>query len=874
MAAQLRLPVWRQLAKNFSSRAESSRPWTPRKPEVHTQSAHKPAGHGQASFKHGHKPTPAAAKPATTRKTWDKELKAWVPYVDKDGAAAPVPTPRAAAGKAWTNKAGVKAGPSSPRQWLKPTAVVDDPHRFKLFSARGEVNVDRAAMDRTTKVASSTTTAGATSPTGKKSFAFEKSLFSNDFFPDVSWNSKAAKTKHTSGDKRSGTTARPSTRAAFTRKTPQQFFKENSASAFREKKQRFNMLKKAAPPQKNRKVEIPSVITVEALADRMGVKSFLLVKTLRALGERHVQDTTELSAELAELAVEDMGMIPILVEGFVDLMPSVVPDDVSAFPARPPVVTVMGHVDHGKTTLLDALRQTTTTEAGGITQKIGSFTVPIDDTSIVFFDTPGHAAFATMRAQGCSLTDILVVVIAADDGIQPQTREVLRLATDHGVPLIVAITKCDRFPGQEDEIVTRISDEVMREGILEEDMQLVCVSGKTGEGLDELKQAIVLQAEIMDLRAPRDVPGEGVVVEGSVVRGWGVTVDMMVTWGSLKVGQLVVCGLEYGKIKNLIDEHGTHLTEAGPGTPIRMVGLKDLPKTGQSVLPVASEDMAKTVVAERARILELIAMKEAEAAVAVKEDRVSTGRRGKAKAIEAMRQERAEEEKRQEALTPDDEGYVAKVVPVVLKANALGIIDAIDHMIAEMNLVCRECVLKRIHAGVGPVTTSDIDLAVRTNATIFTFNTRQPGTIDKEAHRKQVTIKSHNIIYSLMDDIETLLTDHMTHEEKEEPIGAAEVLEHIPINLRGRQKASIAGVRVTDGQLQLDAKYRIVRDGDVIATGLSLESMRHFQDKISESPKGQECGIQFADDDAARFKVGDVIQAYRVVRVRPKLLRD
>ncbi|KAF0734685.1 hypothetical protein AaE_009127, partial [Aphanomyces astaci] len=228
-----------------------------------------------------------------------------------------------------------------------------------------------------------------------------------------------------------------------------------------------------------------------------------------------------LSATVAELAVEDLGMIPILVQGFVDIKPTDVPADCSAFPARPPIVTVMGHVDHGKTTLLDALRNTTTTEHGGITQKIGSFTVPIDDKSIVFFDTPGHAAFSTMRAQGCSLTDILVVVIAADDGIQPQTKEVLRLAIDQSVPLIVAVTKCDRFPGQEDEIIARITKEVQMEGIHDQDMQLVCVSGKTGQGLDELKQAILLQADIMELAADTSKLGEGVVVEGSVVRGYG-----------------------------------------------------------------------------------------------------------------------------------------------------------------------------------------------------------------------------------------------------------------------------------------------------------------------------------------------------------------
>ncbi|ETV82003.1 hypothetical protein H257_05530 [Aphanomyces astaci] len=832
MAAQLRVPIQLRHAatRTFSSRPVA-RAWSsPKQPTVSTTV----------------KPVPVPPG----RKTWDKELKAWVPYVDKSA------TTNNAASSTPPFRKGIPTK-SSPRQpWLKPSAVIDPP-RFKLFGKGGEIQVDSNAA------------AGRGHPPPKqqqqqqkKSFKFEKSLFSKDYFPDVSWNSSAAST-------------------TADHKSHRQRYQQRNNATDRHPKNKFRDRKRSnvtssSLPQREMKVEIPDTITVEDLADRMCIKSHLLLRTLRTLGERDLNETSELSATVAELAVEDLGMIPILVQGFVDIKPTDVPADCAAFPARPPIVTVMGHVDHGKTTLLDALRNTTTTEHGGITQKIGSFTVPLDDKSIVFFDTPGHAAFSTMRAQGCSLTDILVVVIAADDGIQPQTKEVLRLAIDQSVPLIVAVTKCDRFPGQEDEIIARITKEVQMEGIHDQDMQLVCVSGKTGQGLDDLKQAILLQADIMELAADTSKPGEGVVVEGSVVRGWGVTVDAMVTWGTLRVGQLVVCGLEFGKIKALIDENGISVQFATPGTPVRVVGLKDLPKTGQTILPVETEAAAKEIVAERARILEQVAIKEAEAAAARLREgeaaHVPIGRRGKGRQLELQRQERAKEEERMDALTPEDDGYVAKVVPVVLKANALGIITAIDHMIAELNAVSRECTLKCIYAGVGSVTTSDIDLAASTNATIFTFNTRQGALIEKDAQRKQVPIKAHNIIYALMDEIEMLVTSQMTHTDKEEPIGAAEVLEFIPINLKGRRKASIAGVRVTDGTLVMDAKYRIVRDGHVVAEDLSLESMKHFQDKISESAKGQECGIQFTDDDAA-FKAGDVVQAYRMVKVRPKLLR-
>ncbi|ETV96166.1 hypothetical protein H310_10367 [Aphanomyces invadans] len=834
MAAQLRLPVHlrRVLSRNFASKPEAQA-WTTRKNATGSDNA-----------------KPAAAALPSGRKTWDKVLKAWVPYVEK-AATTSSPPPTFSQGKT------INGTGTTRQSWLKPSAAkVDDTPRFKLFGKGGEIQVDSTAVS--SSEGRPRPPQKQQQPQQKKSFKFEKSLFSKDYFPDVSWNSSASA-------------------ADQSKKSPRQNYQQRNNITHHHKRHHGRKRSNVAKvPQREMKVEIPTVITVEDLAERMCIKAHLLLRTLRSMGEKNLTESSELSATVAELAVEDMGMTPIMVQGFVDLKPTPVPDNCDGLPARPPIVTVMGHVDHGKTTLLDALRKTTTKEHGGITQKIGSFTVPIEDKSIVFFDTPGHAAFATMRAQGCSLTDILVVVIAADDGIQPQTKEVLRLAVENAVPLIVAVTKCDRYPGQEAEIVKRVTKEVQMEGIGEEDMQLVCVSGKTGDGIDELKQAILLQADIMELRADPSKPGEGVVVEGSVVRGWGVTVDAMVTWGTLRVGQLVVCGLEYGKIKSLVDEHGKHLQAAGPGTPVRVVGLKDLPKTGQTILPVETEDEAKVVVSERARILEQIAMKEAEAEAARLREgeaaHVSLGRRGKARQLELQRQERAKEEERLESLTPDDEGYVPKVIPVVLKANALGIIDAIDHMITELNTLSRECVLKCIFSGVGPVSTSDIDLAARTNATIFTFNTRQPSLIEKDALRKQVAIKSHNIIYSLMDDIETLMTSQMTHLDQEESIGAAEILEFIPINLKGRRKASIAGVRVTDGSLVMDAKYRIVRDGEVLSEDLSLESMRHFQDKISESPKGQECGVQFTDGEVT-FKAGDILQAYRSIKVRPKLLR-
>ncbi|RHY33167.1 hypothetical protein DYB32_001804 [Aphanomyces invadans] len=772
MAAQLRLPVHlrRVLSRNFASKPEAQA-WTTRKNATGSDNA-----------------KPAAAALPSGRKTWDKVLKAWVPYVEK-AATTSSPPPTFSQGKT------INGTGTTRQSWLKPSAAkVDDTPRFKLFGKGGEIQVDSTAVS--SSEGRPRPPQKQQQPQQKKSFKFEKSLFSKDYFPDVSWNSSASA-------------------ADQSKKSPRQNYQQRNNITHHHKRHHGRKRSNVAKvPQREMKVEIPTVITVEDLAERMCIKAHLLLRTLRSMGEKNLTESSELSATVAELAVEDMGMTPIMVQGFVDLKPTPVPDNCDGLPARPPIVTVMGHVDHGKTTLLDALRKTTTKEHGGITQKIGSFTVPIEDKSIVFFDTPGKGCNDAFRLNPLD---------------RPRsTKEVLRLAVENAVPLIVAVTKCDRYPGQEAEIVKRVTKEVQMEGIGEEDMQLVCVSGKTGDGIDELKQAILLQADIMELRADPSKPGEGVVVEGSV-------------------------------IKSLVDEHGKNLQAAGPGTPVRVVGLKDLPKTGQTILPVETEDEAKVVVSERARILEQIAMKEAEAEAARLREgevaHVSLGRRGKARQLELQRQERAKEEERLESLTPDDEGYVPKVIPVVLKANALGIIDAIDHMITELNTLSRECVLKCIFSGV--VWCDQMRVVVEALCV---------------GPRKQVAIKSHNIIYSLMDDIETLMTSQMTHLDQEESIGAAEILEFIPINLKGRRKASIAGVRVTDGSLVMDAKYRIVRDGEVLSEDLSLESMRHFQDKISESPKGQECGVQFTDGEVT-FKAGDILQAYRSIKVRPKLLR-
>lgn len=644
---------------------------------------------------------------------------------------------------------------------------------------------------------------------------------------------------------------------------------------------------KIAAPAAPQEVEIPTTISVKDLAERMCVKSRVLIKALRDLGERGVKDETVLTNDIAELAVESLNMIPVLLPpDFVDVELTVPPADCSMFPPRSPIISVMGHVDHGKTTLLDALRKSkvAAAEAGGITQSIGAFTVELgkkfgNQNKITFIDTPGHAAFSGMRARGSEVTDIIVLVVAADDGVRPQTVEVIELAHKNNVPLVVAVTKCDMHSHDEQEVRNRIADQLLNRGVVVEQMggetPLVCVSGKTGAGLDALKETIALHAEVLDLRADVKANGEAIVLEANVARGVGTQVDAIVKWGTLKNGSIVVCGLEYGKIRALMDQGGKRAKEISPGNPVRVIGLKGLPNAGDALLVVESEDRAKEVIAQRQELLEWDLMATAEE----EEDgadatggqahrrRKYMGAHHKWQQIELRRREEVDEAKRVAALKAGDEGYVANVVPIIVKTDSVGVISAIDELIA--SLPSDEAVIKRIVAAVGPVSSSDVEMAQATGATIYAFNIKHPGTIDREALEKSVSIRQHRVVYTMLDDIKDLLRDNLSGVEESEVIGTAEVLQSIPITTSGRRTTNIAGCKITMGNMTMQAKYRLIRDGETLADGISMESMRHFQEKVGEVTKGQECGLLF--DGLDSFQPGDVLQAY-VVKVVKRAL--
>ncbi|CAH0518932.1 unnamed protein product [Peronospora belbahrii] len=687
-----------------------------------------------------------------------------------------------------------------------------------------------------------------------KNFQFENSIFDSDsdLFEDINWKDSEDRERR-------------------------RFQREQRKEIKRRPKEEL-------PAQE---VEIPTSLTVKDLAERMSVKTRVIFRALKDLGENGLNEESMLTSDIAELVVDSQNMVPVLLPpDFVDLELTVPPEDCARFPVRPPIVSVMGHVDHGKTTLLDALRNSNVaaTEAGGITQRIGAFSVDMGkkfgtQAKVTFIDTPGHAAFSNMRSRGSELTDLLVLVVAADDGVRPQTVEVARLALKYNVPLVVAVTKMDMHEHDKNEVAKRLGTELLNQGIVIESMggetPMVCVSGKTGEGLDQLKETIALHAEMLDLRADTQVAGEAVVLEANVARGVGTQADAIVKWGTLKQGSFVVCGLEYGKIRALVDQTGKRVKQVAPGHPVRVIGLKGLPEGGAALLSVTTEDRAKEVVMARQAMIDWDQMARAEdEEVEIHHDNDSAPRRRrrlgghrKWEQVELRRRKAAEEAKRVAALKPGDEGYIANLVPIIVKTDSVGVISAIDELIA--SLPRDEAAIKIIMSDVGPVTSSDLAMAQATGATIYSFNVKHPASIDQEALHKEVTLRQHRVVYSLLDDIKELLQDNLKGVVVHEVIGSAEVIQSIPISASGTRSTNIAGCRITSGSLNMQAKYRLVRDGETIVENVDMASMRHFQQKVAEVNKGQECGLQLAGMDD--FQPGDVLEGYTTKVVKPEI---
>ena len=585
-------------------------------------------------------------------------------------------------------------------------------------------------------------------------------------------------------------------------------------------------------PKVVRDVVIPDVITVQELSNRMATRGVDIIKFLMREGMM-LKINDVIDSDTAELVAQEFGHKVTRVseddieEGFID---ETVDADDTLLP-RPPVVTIMGHVDHGKTSLLDALRTTDVAagEAGGITQHIGAYQVRLKDGQrVTFLDTPGHAAFSAMRARGADITDIVVLVVAADDGVMPQTIEAIQHAKAANVPLIVAVNKVDK-PGADS---TRVVNELLQHEIVAESLggetQIIEVSAKTRQGLDNLIDAILLQAEMLDLRANPDRSADGVVIEAKLDKGRGPVATVLVKRGTLKRGDVVVAGSSWGRVRALLDERNAQLTEAGPATPVEILGLDEAPSPGDAFAAVENEARARELTDHRERKRRDLAVSPV-AAVSLS-DMMSKLQTNKLKEL-----------------------------PLILKSDVQGsgeaIIGSLDKMATD------EVRARVILSGVGGITESDVTLAKGAGAPIIGFNVRASKQARELAEREGVEIRYYSVIYDLLDDLKGVLSGLLSPIQRETFLGNAEVLQVFDISKVGR----IAGCRVTEGVVRRGSRVRIVRDDVVVLELGTLQTLKRFKDDVAEVTNGYECGMHF--QGFQDIKVGDLIECFNLEEV-------
>ncbi len=583
-----------------------------------------------------------------------------------------------------------------------------------------------------------------------------------------------------------------------------------------------------------REVVIPETITVQDLAQRMAMRGVDLIRELMKQGQM-VTANSILDADTAELIVTDLGhAVKRVAEADVEEGLSGGADIEGALMQRPPVVTIMGHVDHGKTSLLDALRQTNVVagEAGGITQHIGAYQVTVKDgRKITFLDTPGHAAFTQMRARGAKVTDIVILVVAADDSIMPQTVEAINHAKAASVPIIVAINKIDKPSANAQKVRTDLLQyEIQVEGLGGE-VQDVEVSALKKINLEGLLDAILLQSELLDLRANPQRSAEGSVVEARLDKGRGSVATLLVERGTLKRGDIVVVGSEWGRVRLLANDKGETIADAGPAMPVEMLGLNGVPEPGDQFVVVESEARAREVADFRGR-----------------KRREKASAKSSGTSLEQMMAQLQDAE--------------IKELPLVIKGDVQGSVEAIVGSLEKLSTT--EVRVKVLHTGVGAISESDVILAGASGAPVIGFNVRANAQARDEAERSKVEIRYYSIIYNLIDDIKGVLSGMLKPEIRETFLGNAQILEVFTVG----KSTKVAGCRVTEGLVRRGAKVRLIRDGTVIHEG-ELSQLKRFKDDVQEVPSGQECGMSFARYED--LKVGDVIECFSVETIQRTL---
>ncbi len=580
---------------------------------------------------------------------------------------------------------------------------------------------------------------------------------------------------------------------------------------------------------KIREVVLPETIQVSELANRMAVRGADVIKSLMKMGVMATVNQM-VDADTAEVIVSEFGhTVKRVADSDVEIGLEGIDDEEGDLLSRAPVVTVMGHVDHGKTSLLDALREADVAsgEAGGITQHIGAYQVDLGSGApVTFIDTPGHAAFTEMRARGAEVTDIVVLVVAADDGVMPQTIEAINHAKAAEVPIVVAVNKIDRPEANPD----KVKQELLTHEIVPEDYggDVLCVEVSAVEktGLDKLIEGILLQAELLELKANPDRSAQGAVIEAKLDRGRGVVATALIQKGTLRVGEIIVCGAHWGKVRALIDDHGQPIDEAGPSAPAEILGLDGVPEAGDLLVVVDSEKRAREITAYRSR-------KKQTAAIAVP-----------AGSVEDMFSQMADQN--------------INELPVVVKSDVHGSLEAIVAGLEKMNT--DEVQVRVLHSGVGAITESDVTLAMASKALVMGFNVRANTQARDLAKRENVDVVYYSIIYELLDEAKARLSGMLSPESREKTTGHAEIREVFSITKTGK----IAGCMVTDGIIRRTARLRLLRDDMVIHDG-ALGSLRRFKDDTKEVREGFECGIGI--EGYSDIRQGDVIEAYEVEEV-------
>ncbi len=615
-------------------------------------------------------------------------------------------------------------------------------------------------------------------------------------------------------------------------------FRSRSVAQQRRRLERERRREHANEPQQKvyREVTIPEVITVQELAQRMSERSADVVKTLMRMGVMATINQA-IDPDTAELVVTEMGHRPKRVaEGDVETALTESVDAPESQLPRPPVVTIMGHVDHGKTSLLDALRETDVAahEAGGITQHIGAYQVTLPSSQkITFLDTPGHEAFTAMRARGAKVTDIVVLVVAADDGVMPQTKEAIAHAKAANVPLIVAINKIDKAGADPNRVRTELLQDEIQVEQLGGDVQSIEVSAIKKTNLDKLEEAILLQAEVLELKANPDRPADGVVVEAQLDPGRGSVATVLVQRGTLKVGDVLVAGAVWGRVRRLMDDRGNAVQAAGPAFPVEILGLDGTPQAGDEFHVVENEARAREIADFRAR-------RDRQAQLA----RAASGRGTLEDMLKGIR-----------------EG-TAKELPVLIKADVQGSAEALAGALARLST--EKVATRVIYSGVGGISEADITLAKASGALIIGFNVRANPQAREIAKRDKIDIRYYSIIYKVTEDIQQLMVGLLDPTYKETFLGNAQIREVFRITKVG----NVAGCMVTEGMVKRGAKVRLLRDNVVIHEG-TLKTLRRFKDEVREVQHGFECGMAFENYDD--IKVGDVIECFDVEEVRPTL---